>query len=298
MTIDLLRHMLAMAVIIQHMHSESRYSLATNLQIADVVYWIDGAVVGFFALSGYFFSNAKPLSEYLKGRVVRLLVPFLVFSLAYAVALAVLGKSDLWPGLWKTVTLHGSGMQLYFLPYLLLVVGTYATYSKLAPSLASNVKADVLIALVLLGATLANGSDESTGAGIIMLPLYALAFLLGRLVKSWNSAGYRNYVLLALLYGVGMWDHRFMDMALAISLLLIAIGFERWAPDRRLAGSGGVYLLHTPIVNFAISTVLVHFGLVQIPNVILSVILTYALCLLLTLAFDHLLPRWKWLLLE
>lgn len=57
--IDLLRHVLSVAVIIQHMPSHSRFDAGLNYFIRYVSEYVDGAVVGFFLIAGFFLSQTK-----------------------------------------------------------------------------------------------------------------------------------------------------------------------------------------------------------------------------------------------
>ena len=84
------------------MASESRYSAATLEDLARVLDWVDGAVMGFLFLSGYLFKPPAGLLPYVKKQALRLLLPYFIFSTADAVLLAALGKGDLWAGLLAT----------------------------------------------------------------------------------------------------------------------------------------------------------------------------------------------------
>ena len=75
--IDLLRHLFCIAVLVQHMPSESRYSEATGAQLMQVIGWVDGAVVGFFFLSGFLFKRPDRWSRYAVQQSKKLLLPFL-----------------------------------------------------------------------------------------------------------------------------------------------------------------------------------------------------------------------------
>jgi fucose 4-O-acetylase-like acetyltransferase len=123
--IDILRHFLTIFVILQHMTS-SRYSIDVNAEISSYEDFIDGAVAGFFIISGYYSKKQTDLLKFTRLLAIRLLVPFFIFSVTYTLILFALDKSSLSDGLYKTITLHGAGMQLYFLPYLLVVSFSFA----------------------------------------------------------------------------------------------------------------------------------------------------------------------------
>lgn len=126
--VDLLKHILAICVIIQHIHSNSRYSDATNNKIAQVVILVQGAVLAFFLVSGYFFhlkreaSIVITLSKHARRYGKRLLVPFIIFSVINAIALLAIGKTSAHGWIREILIGHGTGPQMYFLPFLFLVI--------------------------------------------------------------------------------------------------------------------------------------------------------------------------------
>ncbi len=297
--LDLLRHLFCLAVIVQHMASASRYSGETLQSLAAVVGWVDGAVLGFFLISGFLFKRPSSVTGYMKKQAWRLLVPFLAFSLLYAVVLAVMGKQPLGSGLLDTATLRGTGMQLYFLPYLLVVGSVHAVIDRLVPALRIQVLS-VLLSFAFLMCFWFPTSGSS-GPDFRLLPLYAGAYWAGVLAQAFAVRGQCGVFMLSLMavsLGVGMLDPRFDDVAIVAAIFGACFMLRAWLPHARLPGSGGVYLLHTPVVNFAISSVLSSIGVAQGWNIGLSVLLTYALCLAITRwVIDHL-PAHRWLLLE
>ena len=169
--IDLLRHLFSFAVILQHMTSASRYSVETNLGLTSVIDWVDGAVIGFIFISGFLFKRQPHLLAYAKKQATRLLIPFFLFSFVYAVILSVLGKATLWGGLVATATLHGSGMQLYFLPYLFFITVSYACFiDKITLKLRRPTEIAIVLILVLFCLMYPTGS--STGPEYRLLPFY------------------------------------------------------------------------------------------------------------------------------
>lgn len=299
--IDALRHLFSAAVILQHMASASRYSTETNLRLASTVDAVDGAVIGFFLISGFLFKRRGRLLGQLRQQATRLLVPFLLFSTLYAIALAALGKQPLVDGLRETVTLRGAAMQLYFLPFLWGVGSLHALVERRLDR--RRGAALTLLAVLCFGFALALPTASSTGPDYRLLPFDYGAFLIGAILGHLQVDDARRSARAAIGAGVlaaviGMLDERFCDLALVV-LLFQAM---RWTapslPTFRLPGSGGVYLFHAPIVNYAVSSLLVRLAVVQGANIIVSVIVTYALCLGLTAALIRLFPRQRWLLLE
>lgn len=114
--IDALRHLLSIAVIVQHTQSLTRYPPEINGAIANVVTYIDGAVMGVFLLSGLFSTvgSQQGWLDDLLRQARRLLLPFVLFSLVNGLALSALGKADIRQELIRLLTLQGSGPQLNF----------------------------------------------------------------------------------------------------------------------------------------------------------------------------------------
>jgi fucose 4-O-acetylase-like acetyltransferase len=295
--IDLFRHFLAICVIVQHMRS-SRYSDETNASLQSFADYVDGAVAGFFLLSGYFWRQPASLRVFLAKQSVRLLVPFFIFSLLYAVALSVLGKKSLLEGISNTLFLQGAGMQLYFLPMLLLVSGGFAaTQSAIGDRYRQSKFVIAASAILLTVLCLYLPTNSSTGPNYALLPFYALAYVVGVLLRL-NGEGPTTAVVVFAAGVVGFWDKRFADISLISLLFYLFFRISDFLPEKRLPGSGGVYLLHTPIINFAISIALVSAGITELANASFTVAVTYVVCLMLTLAYIYALPKYRWLLLE
>lgn len=306
-SIDALRHLLCVAVIIQHMTSKARYSPELNEAITRFASHIDGAVMGFFLLSGLFSSigSGQGWQAGLRRQLTRLLPPFVLFSLLNGAALSMLGKADPAVELIRLLTLQGSGPQLYFLPYLLLVwifwrAGA-AAWAVLKVPMAVAVP---LLILALLAAAFALPTRLSTGPAPPLLLLYAAAYGIGLAAQATFRRGGAVALPLAalgvVLAGGGFADARFFDLAGMVTAAALAVELHRRGVLRgtSLPGSGGVYLLHTPITNHALSTLLLGFGVAAAANVIWTVVLTYGLCLAVTLTLIHRWPRVRPLLLE
>lgn len=298
--IDLLRHLFSVAVILQHMASGSRYSVETNLKLTSIVDWVDGAVIGFFFISGFLLKDPHNFLAYAKKQAIRILIPFFLFSLLYTVILSILGKATLWNGLVATATLHGSGPHLYFLPFLLFITVTYTFFiDKVALKLRSPVEIASVFILILF--CLIYPTSSSTGPDYKLLPFYYVSFILGMLYRTTLDKHYQPVgilVTIAIFLVIGISDPRFFDLAGILTLFTLVHQMARYLPSRRLPGSGGIYLLHTPIINYTISILLVHFAVIQEENIFISVLLTYVLCYLFTLLFIRFLPKYRYLLLE
>lgn len=130
-----------------------------------------------------------------------------------------------------------------------------------------------------------------------------MSFIVGRLIAlahQWNGAAEAFSIAgPALLFcALGLLDFRFRYIAAAVIAFAVAQYLSPILPYTRGPGSGGVYLLHTPIINFAISIALIKIGIVEWPNAIVAVVCTYIVCLALTIGFIKTLPSLRWMLLE
>jgi hypothetical protein len=314
--IDLLRHIFCLSVLVQHMPSKTRYSQATGEQLMQLFGWVDGAVVGFFFLSGFLFRRPARWRDYAAHQSKRLLVPFFVFSVAYALVMYLLDKRQLSTGLWLTLTLKGSAAQLYFLTHLYFLTLTYAALERWFSRYTLELHVSLLAGASVL--TLLLPTPGTAGSDLHLLPLYIMGFVMGAMLWECQSrlkesvvevelVGRINlrvldlkYVIVliyVLLLGIFL-DTRLITLFAVTALIAGAMIFFPLLPDKRLPGSGGVYLMHTPILNYAVSTALVSLSIFEWPNLILSVLITYGICIGITLALIRLRPRLRALLLE
>lgn len=293
--IDVLRHLLSLAVIFQHMSSANRYPAELNVYISNIVPALDGAVACFFLLSG-FLAHSDFSWRTLTAQARRLLLPYILFCVLYGTILVLLNKLTIAQVAWRTVSGSGVGPQLYFLPYLFLI------WTAINYVLSKGGK--FLAAFVLLGlfcAYLAISTPSSTGPEPKLLILYALAYTIGyyraRYAGKWEIA------LVTAMASLGVmlisFQSRYFDLALIILLLEAVVLLSRKEPlPMRLPGSGGVYLLHTPLLNFAISTILWKLHVISVANIFVTMALTYLAALAITLAFRQVTKRYRWLILE
>jgi hypothetical protein len=294
---DILKHFLAIAVIFQHMHSSTRYSAELNIKLTHFTDYIDGAVICFFMLSGFFFKQKTTFRQFARQYSIRILLPFFLFSILYAISLAILGKAKLSTNLVNIVFLHGVGPQLYFLPFLLIISVTYAGLYSKAKALDFNIKSiDIFLYMFFLSVSFYFKTDESTGPNLNLLPFYMGGFLFGRLYNQFRFKYIPFFILIAM--SIGYFDDRFYDFSAASILIVLAVNISSFLPAKRFPGSGGVYLMHAPIVNFASSTLLFKLGFSSESNILGSVILTYLFCLGFSLFIINKFPSKRWILLE
>jgi hypothetical protein len=299
MGVDVLRHLLTFAVIFQHMRSNSNYSYTLNQKIYHWSLMIDGAVACFFLLSGYF---SKPGINIIRIRAMarKLLIPYIIFSAIYTASLTALHKIDIGEALIRTATFAGVGPQLYFLPYLFVISIVIPLVIDL---FGQNFKrqATIAVILALLIAYLALATVQSTGADYRLLALYGLAYAIGMYRARYASEIECLVVVVtaAIILLAISWERREWD--LAVVLLITEFTFRVSSivgKTGRLPGSGGIYLIHTPILNYAIAMVMAKIGILEIDNLIISLILTYAISLLITLFTIRVSPQIKSFILE
>jgi len=292
--LDALRHLLALGVIVQHSWLPGFYPAPMAPGYRLLVDGVDGAVFGFFLLAGFFLKPPAAPLAFLRRQTFRLLGPFVLFSLIYGLCGIALGQGDAQLFLTRLVTLQGSSMQLYFLPELLLIEAALVALFRLGlrPQLPQLLA--LLGLLVLL--SLALPAPSSTGAEPRLLPFYALGFVAGMGLARGSRALPRALAAGALALGLFV-DPRFCDVALVLVLFSAARALSPWLPAR-LPGSGGVFLLHTPLTNFALALALAALGLGGWPHLALTVAGSYLVSLALTRLWLRHLPRARWLLLE
>jgi fucose 4-O-acetylase-like acetyltransferase len=308
--VDILRHCLAFFVVIEHMHSSSRYSYATNSKIAQLALLVQGAVLAFFLISGYFFqvkkeaNPLKTLSRHIQRYSKRLLIPFAIFSFINAIALLGMKKIEFHEVVKDILIGHGVGPQLYFLTFLFLIVTIGATI-QIASGFSLHREIAILLplAVILVALVLHFPTQSVTGNDNILLPLYMLSFMTGHMFAlaqqvTIGHSIWRPGCIALTCTALGLYDFRFYFLAGSVIAFAVSLHLSAYLPSRRGPGSGGVYLLHTPIVNFGVSAALVDVGVAQWSNAMVSVIFTYIACLAFSKWFIHVAPSLRWMLLE
>ena len=84
-----------------------RYSESTNVQISQIVNFVDGAVWGFFFISGYLFRVHVDSRWYIHHQIARLLGPYLLFSCLYVLLLSLSGKMAIYDGVVDIIIIEG-----------------------------------------------------------------------------------------------------------------------------------------------------------------------------------------------
>lgn len=301
LSVDIARHIFCIIVIFRHMASHSRYSPETGEWLASINHMIEGGIVGFFLLAGLMLKRQANLPQYIKHQLIRLMAPFFLFSLIYAIAYGAVGKAELADGLIKTLTLQGSSMQLYSLPY---ICGLTILYASIDKAFKLRLPANAMLALALAACTLLIETKSATGSDYKLIPFYALTLVLGVILRNLydSTTHFFKYNLTVafvvfLIFMLSLADHRFLVLG-RVSLIFLAIqNISRHLPDRRLPGTGAVYLLHTPILNALISIFLIQIAITERWNIVATVLLTYLTCLGIYHLVDRNFGRFRWLLL-
>jgi len=299
--IDIYKHILAIFVIIMHMTSH-RYSPSFIIDLENFHNYIDGAVAGFFLVSGYYFKEKHSFKDMFVKNFKRLIIPYFIFSIIYTFILSIIGKEEVIIGIIKTITFHGASMQLYFLPYLFFIRIAYWLYLKITSKFSNYQYMIILLALILLFICYNFPVISSTGSNYLLIPFYFLAFVIGYIYKILQLDNQKNFIYLMLLIlffiMIGTQDPRFYDLTFMLVLFHIFLLLGHVLPKRRFPGSGGVYLLHTPIINFSFSALLQKFGIIDFANCVLSVFLTYIFCLFLVYTWIRYMDKYRWIILE
>lgn len=298
--LDLLKLLLAVAVVVQHMTSEARYTEDVNDFIVALASWVDGAVAGFFMISGFLLSpkvNTGFLA-FVRRSAFRLLLPYLLFSLIYAFAMAGLGKAGVVDGLVDTILLRGAGPQLYFLPYLFCM--QVAAWPLLAIRQRAAVTLTIAAAMFVVATLLPTAI--STGHDVKLVPLFLGCFALGvgfRALRDRDLA-VATMVAVAACAAAIPFDHRAIDVLLVVVLFYCALRLSATGLLDRLVifGSGAIYILHTPVLNHTVSTTLQRAGIEGYFNLAASVTITVAVCLGAAFIVLRWFPRARGLLLE
>ena len=292
--IDALRHLFAVWVIILHSWSASRYPSEMRQGYEALTEMVGGAVFGFFLITGFFLRPRDDFRRYSADKARRLIVPYLLFSAIYGVAAIVLHGQPVLPLFIKTLILSGTSMQLYFLPYLFLAdVGAVALFSWVV--VPSKLAVFGLLALATALA-LAFPTPHSTGPGPQLMVFYVVGLLAGMLIARGGAGISLALCGAATVLGVSV-DPRFLDAGLVIVLFAIFRIFSGLFPPQ-LPGSGAVYLLHTPVLNFAVSTALLSIGIGSWWNLGTTVALTCVICVAFAVALVSYAPSLRKLLLE
>ncbi len=267
-------------VMVVAIHARAEVELPSSFE--SIFYFLIAtiAVPSFFLCDGYLFvlrgasrMRSAGYAEYLRRSAKRLLIPWLVFSLAYTAVRAVfeaLGVLDqhvvVGRSIWQITTeIYSSGIapQMYFLASLFLIrVGSFA-FRRLC-------KVHVLVAWgcffgygVLYRCLLAEPLQHffSTGIDPVLHAMWGLQFyLLGIALARAESLDSRRalplaiatWAILAVLFSVG--GRQAWPAAVQYAYLLAAfLTFFVWGDRGRfLAAFGrdsmGVYLLHAPII--------------------------------------------------
>lgn len=293
--IDVFRHFLAIFVIIIHTWSGSRYSSDIHNDYSLLVDIVDGTVLGFFFVSGFFSKERDNLIDFTKDRFKRLIIPFLLFSVIYGILNIFVHGTTLIENLINILTLHGTSMQLYFLPYLFLTeIFFVSIFSKFKEHKKLLIVMFLTITILL---TILLPTTNSTGPDYELLPYYAMGYLIGVLYSTYN----KKIILLSVIgisFIIGiLLDGRFLDISFILSIFLILLNFFKNS-NMKIFGAGGVYLLHTSYLNFAISIILLKLGFQNWYNIFLTILITYISCIILTYIFIKYFPKNKYLLLE
>jgi hypothetical protein len=231
-------------------------------------------------------------------------MPFLAFSLINAVVFIHFRLTNFNEVVVNCLVGLGVGPQMYFLTFLFAFTGIGAIIQA-GSGISRQTEAAIcgfLLALLIVVAL--NLPTEGVTGGIYrLLPLYGVAFIAGHLIAILRKCGETHKMpvalaLVMLFFAIGLWDSRFYYICFGTLIFQVSYVLSSRLPNRRIPGSGGVYLIHAPIVNVAMAHGLSKLGINGGDNFIFGVLLIYGLCLGTTRVFIKALPRYRNLLLE
>lgn len=283
---DFLKHILSFFVIIQHSPSVTRYSPELNSNISNLIRFVDFAVTCFFVLSGYL-SGRKSISlADTNGLAKRLLIPYVLFSFVNIIFLSFAGKSNGINDFYRIFNFQGIGPQLYFLPYMFFIVVVVLWIERVTSAFVKPTVLLFILSTALLMMSSYFPTKDVTGPNYLLISFYMASYIVGRLsFKLINSSFFVGFSILIFAATLVLYflfdDRRFFCLFISYALLLLVIYAGHIFPiGGRIMGSGAVYLLHTPILNHTISTILMRFNVISEANFLMSLVLTYAISML------------------
>jgi fucose 4-O-acetylase-like acetyltransferase len=283
-------------VVFHHCVFVSRYDPGLVRAIVEVKSRLGWCVPVFFFASGFLAPAAGPVGRHLLRRAERLLAPYVLVSAIHFVSLFVLWKVGIWRHtdptdtsvpefLRRLVCLEGTGPQMYFLPYLLvvsLVVVPARRFLGAFPAVLLMVLGLAIQCVVWIQPT------ESLGAGAEKLLHYGVAFACG----AWFASRPRRSELLPVaLLGVAAflaahfagsrWPIDLWVPTLLYAILVrtplpawLAKASARWNP-------GSIYLWHAPVMLPALSVLLFAAHVGGLANLVLAILIACPACLAL-----------------
>lgn len=296
--IELLRWVAMIGVLIQHSNFVGRYSDRTVSAIGVLKEVTSWCVLLFFTVSGYLTSDrGTPLLEVVRRRARRLLVPFVLCSTVSFLGLLLIRRlgiyqsadADLtWASLGRRLLdLSGFGPQYYFLPYLFLAAVGAAALARFITSLQTVL---LCAAVLALQCAFVAPPPFATGYGLDRIPLYALAFALGRVLRPENARHHRLVLMglaatsvLAiglLIFGVRASWLLHLGVPVWMYLALRRLGAARRIPAGLVSqSSGAVYLWHAPIILPASTVLLARLHVTDGLNLVVAWAVTIVICL-------------------
>ena len=297
--LHLLRWLFMFGVLIHHSRFVSRYNPNT-LEWIDLLQKLSGGcVVGFFAISGYLAAHSRHMTEFVRRRAVRLIVPYVACStlmfVASTVVLAIYpitaGGADCRLFAKNLLLGQGYGPQYYYLFYLFCIEIGFHPAIKLGLTLHVFLLAFIAALVTTLACKM---RIFPVGPELSNVPCYCLSYLGGSLLRHRYCISRSKVTAMAALVltalvvagfsGQTYWLQVFSPIALW--------GLVYWIPSQQhqlswllALNPGAVYLWHTPIVMPACSVILERIGIDEMFNCWLTILAAIVLSLL----FDKLL---------
>jgi len=259
--IDALKGFAIIGVLVSHARFD-RFSEGTQLLAEHGAQWLQWCVPAFFFAAGLLArhpEDASGLVKFLRSRGIRLLIPFVVFTLLYQATLLGAGKWNGWS--W----FRGGGPQLYFLTYLFAVSAATAAFM-----VASRGRLDWIVGLVAtaiaVGAAISTPTSRTSGSDPALIALYAANYLVG-VCTAVRRPGVAALLLAAGMAAASCWTGNYNLLAAGVPPIIYAIlvsGFNATIlrPVQWLGRwSAAIFVWHAPLLMPAASIVAVRlFG--------------------------------------
>jgi Acyltransferase family len=300
-----LRWAATIGVMFHHSDFHRRYSPHTSSIITSARMAAGWVVLFFFMAAGYVTRDTAALGRFIRKRAVRLLIPYVLVSVISFSIVWVLGRASLYsvsgpddrniPSLIANLARGlGYGPQLYFLPYLFVISVADVVLARVMPVW---VLLSLLATLLTIQCIWLGPPDSSIGPGPDRWLLYAVAFCGGLFFQQilreippqpparWRR---RSLVVISLLSVVGVALAARARIGFVLNLCIpiwLYMALKRaegsgWIPKTvSSAGTGAIYLWHTPIILPACAIVLMHLGVRDLANWLVALPLTIIICL-------------------
>lgn len=195
------RGMCILAVVLIHCEAPLNrgYGIADNIYYLFLRNLINFPVAVFFFISGYFVKNEENIAEYYKKRVLRLLLPYVVYSIAYILLVSfVTAEFSIYEALKKLLT-GGAATPFYYI----IVLFYFSLFTPLLMKCVNSYKKSTVIMLIspmiLIAAYVALFFGNDFWSWLKYSPVWLSFYYGGMLVKAHRPKIRLSYTKIFLL---------------------------------------------------------------------------------------------------